>query len=67
MSSMTTPVTTEDEKVEAMRFDRLVALGIHPGQAIELAALPQSRFDVHDVEALVKSGCEPDLAWRIVL
>jgi hypothetical protein len=56
---------TEQERIQRWRAGELVRVGFEPTAAAALAA----RFDVdlHDAIALVRAGCEPELALQILL
>jgi hypothetical protein len=56
---------TEQERIQRWRAGELVRVGFEPAAAAAIAA----RFDVdlHDAIALVRAGCEPELALQILL
>ena len=56
---------TEAEAVLRWRFDVLVGAGYDPGSAIIVAS--QVDVDLHLASTLVRRGCTPELAMRIVL
>jgi hypothetical protein len=56
---------TENERVERWRAEALEKAGYDAESAQELAARPD--VDLHRAIELVESGCEPDLALRILL
>jgi hypothetical protein len=51
------------QPIAAWRRDRLLGAGFERELARELA---EGRVDLHDLIALVESGCPPDLAARIL-
>lgn len=53
----------EDLKVRDWRRARFLELGFSPGQS---DALSEVRIDWHDVRNLIRQGCEPLLAARIL-
>ena len=63
-AELSTP-ETEQERIESWRTGELVRAGYEPAAAALLAA----RFDVdlHYAIDLVRAGCEPELALRILL
>lgn len=58
------PSVSEDERVDAWRIERFLQLGYPVDQAIELATV--RRVDPHDVENLIRRGCPPATAVRIL-
>ena len=56
---------TEHERIQRWRAGELERAGYEPAAAAMLAA----RFDVdlHDAIALLRAGCEPELALQILL
>jgi hypothetical protein len=56
------PGTDEDELVWAWREEQLVRLGLIPALARAFADV----VDWHDMAALVRHGCPPQLALEIV-
>jgi hypothetical protein len=51
------------QPIAAWRRERLLDAGFEPGLACELA---DGRVDLHELIALVESGCPPHLAARIL-
>jgi hypothetical protein len=56
---------TETERVERWRAEVLERAGFDVDSAQELASRPD--VDLHRAIELIESGCEPDLALRILL
>jgi len=56
---------TEQERIERWRTGELVRAGYEPAAAALLAA--RMDVDLHYAIDLVRAGCEPDLALRILL
>jgi len=57
--------STEVERVEAMRLSRALAVGLPFVLAERFAVTPTA--DLHRLEALVREGCRPITAARILL
>lgn len=57
------PPADEHDQVLAWRTRRLLELGYPVDQAIRHATEP---LDLHDVENLIRRGCAPELAVRIL-
>jgi hypothetical protein len=57
-------VETELERVERWRAAELVRVGYAGDDAVALAA--RFEVDLHEAVALVRRGCPPDLAVRIL-
>lgn len=53
----------EDERVTAWRAEMFLRLGLPPDLACELA---QAAVDHHTLDQLLKSGCPPETAVRIL-
>jgi hypothetical protein len=65
---MATEVSDAARELEQIRFWRLEVLsdaGYAPGLAAELAA--DDEVDLHRAVALLRAGCPPELAARILL
>jgi len=56
---------TEAEAILRWRFDELVRAGYDVGSALMLAS--HVEIDLHAASALVRRGCPPDTALRILL
>ena len=56
---------TEAEAILRWRFDELVRAGYDVGSALMLAS--HVEVDLHAASALVRRGCPPDTAMRILL
>jgi hypothetical protein len=56
---------TEEELTLAWRFEQLKRAGFDPQLAAELAVHPD--VDLHGATELVRRGCDPALAARILL
>ncbi len=56
--------TVELERVLVWRFEQLTEAGYTAEQAIELSA--ESTVDLHQAIELVRHGCPPDLAAKIL-
>ena len=59
------PEVTERERIERWRAEELERAGYGLDDAIELAA--RSDVDLHLAVELLKNGCPPDTALRILL
>lgn len=55
---------SEDEAVCRWRLDHLLALGIDSAEALALSYIPDIE---HRAEDLIKAGCPPHIAARILL
>jgi hypothetical protein len=55
---------TDLDLVERWRAQELARAGFDVEAALELASLPE--VDLHDAISLVRSGCPPELAIRIL-
>ncbi|HET7745319.1 MAG TPA: hypothetical protein VFK76_11330 [Gaiellaceae bacterium] len=56
---------TEAEAILRWRFDELVRAGYDVGSALMLAS--HVEIDLHTASGLVRRGCPPDTALRILL
>jgi hypothetical protein len=56
---------TEQERIERWRAGELERAGFEPAAAAMLAARPD--VDLHHAVGLVRAGCDPELALRILL
>ncbi len=56
---------TEQERIQRWRADELERVGFEPAAASMLAA--RNDVDLHHAIDLVRSGCDPELALRILL
>ena len=56
---------TEEQRIEAWRAEQLERAGYDRGSALELAR--RGDVDLHRAVELVKRGCGPELALRILL
>ena len=63
-AKLTTP-ETEQERIERWRTGELVRAGYEPGAAVLLAA--RADVDLHYAIDMVRAGCDPELAVRILL
>lgn len=63
MQTQTTAIAAVDEVVD-WRRDQLIDAGFAPALAAAIACNP--RYDLHALIELVKRGCRPDLAARIL-
>jgi hypothetical protein len=66
MPTTETPIhLTEQELVEQWRAEELERAGYPPQAAIELAG--RADVDLHRAAALLRNGCTPELALKILL
>jgi hypothetical protein len=56
-------ILSDVEEVYAVRYIRLLAVGIHPDEAISLIDIPDV---AHQAERLYAKGCPPDLIVEIL-
>jgi hypothetical protein len=61
----TTTIESEQERIERWRADELERAGYEPSAASLLAG--RGDVDLHDAIALVRNGCNPELALQILL
>lgn len=59
------PETSEESKVEKWRYDELIKAGYSPTTAKKISRRPD--IDLHKAIKLIKIGCPPDVAARILL
>jgi hypothetical protein len=55
---------TEAERVEAWKFERLLAFGFNGEQAVVMLA---ANVDLHAIETMLNNGCTLALAFDIVI
>jgi hypothetical protein len=65
MSAVETYIETESERVERWRTAELIRVGFDPDIAAVMAIEPG--IDLHAATDLIKRGCPPDIAARILL
>ena len=65
MAAAETIIESEQERIERWRAEELERAGYEPSAASLLAG--RSDVDLHYAIDLLRNGCEPDLALRILL